>query len=142
MKRPIVQALLLVVAALVLALTANALAPRQRKLALVGWYPNATTVAPPASVVVAAPGRQPVAPVAPAPAPPTTTTAEAAVATHTLTFRQALQRAVEVNNSVERARADISVAEATKQQLLSNVLPRISATGNAIRNSEEVSFGS
>jgi outer membrane protein len=60
----------------------------------------------------------------------------------TLTFRQALQRAVEVNNTVERARADITVAEATKEQLLSNVMPRITATGNAVRNSEEVSFGS
>src|SRR5204863_2097352 len=60
----------------------------------------------------------------------------------TLTFRQALQRAVEVNNTVERARADITAAEANKEQLLSNVLPRVTATGNAIRNSEEVSFGS
>src|SRR5204862_1708177 len=60
----------------------------------------------------------------------------------TLTFRQALQRAVEVNNTVERARVDIGVAEANKEQLLSNVLPRITATGNAVRNSEEVSFGS
>jgi outer membrane protein len=68
--------------------------------------------------------------------------AVAAQAQTTLTFRQALQRAVEVNNTVERARADITVAEATKEQLLSNVMPRITATGNAVRNSEEVSFGS
>ncbi len=68
-----------------------------------------------------------------------------AVAAHaqtTLTFRQALQRAVEVNNTVERARADISVAEATKEQLLSNVMPRITASGSAIRNGEAVTFGS
>ena len=68
--------------------------------------------------------------------------AAAAQGQTTLTFRQALQRAVEVNNTVERARADITVAEATKEQLLSNVMPRITATGNAVRNSEEVSFGS
>jgi outer membrane protein len=68
-------------------------------------------------------------------------TAGAAVATQ-LTFRQALQRAVEVNNTVERARADVTAAEANKQQLLSNVMPRIAATGSATRNSEEVSFGS
>src|SRR5213594_3151677 len=67
--------------------------------------------------------------------------AEAAAATQ-LTFRQALQRAVEVNNSVERARADVTAAEANKQLLLSNVLPRIAATGSATRNSEEISFGS
>src|SRR5947208_4431887 len=44
MKRPIIQAVILILGALVLALAANALAPRQRKLALVGWYPSATTV--------------------------------------------------------------------------------------------------
>ena len=60
----------------------------------------------------------------------------------TLTFRQALQRAVEVNNTVERARAEVQAAEATKQQLLSNVLPRITASGAATRNSESVAFGS
>jgi len=59
----------------------------------------------------------------------------------TLTFRQALERAVEVNNTVERARADIQFAEANKQQLLSNVLPRITASGAATRNSEAISFG-
>ena len=59
-----------------------------------------------------------------------------------LTFRQALQRAVEVNNTVERARADVTVAEANKEQLLSNVLPRITASGSAIRNGQAVTFGS
>ena len=72
----------------------------------------------------------------------TVSLATAAQAQTTLTFRQALQRAVEVNNTVERAHAEIGVAEATKQQLLSNVLPRITATGNMTRNSEEISFGS
>ena len=59
-----------------------------------------------------------------------------------LTFRQALQRAVEVNNTVERARADVTAAEATKELLLSNVMPRITASGSAIRNGEAVTFGS
>lgn len=60
----------------------------------------------------------------------------------TLTFEEALQRALTVNNSVERARAEIGVARANRQLLLSNVLPRITATGNAVRNSTDVSFGS
>jgi len=67
--------------------------------------------------------------------------AEAAAPTQ-LTFRQALQRAVEVNNTVERARADVTAAEATKELLLSNVMPRITASGSAIRNGEAVTFGS
>ena len=59
----------------------------------------------------------------------------------TLTFQEALQRALTANNSVERARAEIGVADANRQLLLSNVLPRITATGNAVRNSTDVSFG-
>jgi outer membrane protein len=57
-----------------------------------------------------------------------------------LTFHEALERAMRVNNTVERARADVGVAEANRQQLLSNVLPRIVATGTTQRNSEAVSF--
>jgi outer membrane protein TolC len=60
----------------------------------------------------------------------------------TLTLEDALARALAVNNSVERARADIAVADAGREQLLSNVLPRITLSGAATRNSEEVSFGS
>ena len=59
-----------------------------------------------------------------------------------LTFRQALQRAVQVNNTVERARADVTAAEANKELLLSNVMPRIVASGSAIRNGQAVTFGS
>jgi rhodanese-related sulfurtransferase len=84
MKRPIVQAVVLVLASLVLAITANALASRQRKVALVGWYPNATTVAARTEgSQLAARSSQPVAAPAPVPMPATTTTttAEAAVAT-------------------------------------------------------------
>jgi outer membrane protein len=57
-----------------------------------------------------------------------------------LTFHDAMERAVRVNNTVERARADVGIAEANRQQLLSNVLPRITATGTTQRNSESVSF--
>ena len=60
----------------------------------------------------------------------------------TLTFQQALERALVVNNTVERSRADISVADANRRQLLSNVLPRITLSGAGQRNSENVSFGS
>ena len=59
-----------------------------------------------------------------------------------LTLREALQRALQVNNSVERARAEVGVAEANRRLLVSNVLPRVNATGNLVRNSEQISFGS
>jgi outer membrane protein len=59
----------------------------------------------------------------------------------TLTFEQALQRALEVNNDVERSRSNIEVAEANKDLLLSAVLPRIEADGALTRNSIEQSFG-
>ena len=92
MKHPIVQAFLVVLASMLLAIAANALASRGRKVALVGWYPNATTVTPressqpsalssqaaqPAPVVTTT---TPTMPVTPAPAP-TTATAPAAAAT-------------------------------------------------------------
>jgi rhodanese-related sulfurtransferase len=63
MKKPLIQALILIVVSFVLAVASNALASRARKVALVGWYPNATKVTPRTSVVAAAPGRQDVAPV-------------------------------------------------------------------------------
>ena len=58
-----------------------------------------------------------------------------------LTFEGALQRALEVNNTVEQSRAEIGVAEANRGMLLSAVMPRISATGNLNRNSIEQTFG-
>jgi rhodanese-related sulfurtransferase len=88
MKRPIVQAVILVLASLVLALAANALASRQRKVVLVGWYPNARTVAArtESSSQLSATSSQP-AVVVPAPAPvtvaPTTTTTAPVVPTTT-----------------------------------------------------------
>ena len=73
MNRPIVQAVILVLAAFVLGMTANALASRQRKVTWVGWYPNATRTSsqPKMAPAVAAPVP---APMTPAPAPVTTTT--------------------------------------------------------------------
>jgi outer membrane protein TolC len=47
-----------------------------------------------------------------------------------------------LKHTVVRARAEVAVAEANREFLLSNVLPRINATGNLIRNSQEVTFGS
>jgi rhodanese-related sulfurtransferase len=78
MKRnTLVQTAALIIAGLVLALVANAFASRDRKLAMVGTYPNALKV----------PSRE-AAPIAPAPiqpvtAVPTTTTTTAPVATET-----------------------------------------------------------
>ncbi len=67
--------------------------------------------------------------------------ATASAQTH-LTLQEALGRALKVNNTVERARAEVQVQNENRRFLLSQVLPRVTATGSAIRNSEEVSFGS
>jgi outer membrane protein TolC len=60
----------------------------------------------------------------------------------TLTLQQALARALQVNNTIERARAEINVVDQSRRQLLSAVMPRITTTGSTTRNSEEVAFGS
>ncbi len=59
-----------------------------------------------------------------------------------LTFQQALARALEVNNTVERSRAEVPAAEANRKFFFSQVMPRLNATGSTIRNSTQVSFGS
>lgn len=59
----------------------------------------------------------------------------------TLTLQQALTRALQVNNTIERARAEVNVADESRKQLLSQVMPRITTTGATTRNSEEVDFG-
>ncbi len=59
MKHPLLQAVLFIVAAAVLAVVSNGFAARERRLALPGWYPNATKVPvrvtepPPAAVTTA-----------------------------------------------------------------------------------------
>lgn len=63
-------------------------------------------------------------------------------AAETLTLQQALARALQVNNTIERARAEVNVVDQSRKQLLSAVMPRITTSGAATRNSEEVAFGS
>jgi outer membrane protein TolC len=58
-----------------------------------------------------------------------------------MTLQDALGRALQVNNTIERSRADIGVAEANRSYLFSQVMPRIVTTGSTIRNSTEVAFG-
>jgi len=60
----------------------------------------------------------------------------------TLTLQQALARALQVNNTIERARAEINVVDQSRKQLLSAVMPHITTSGSTTRNSEEVAFGS
>jgi outer membrane protein TolC len=67
--------------------------------------------------------------------------ASAAEAQTRLTLNDALRRALEVNNTIEGARAEIGVATATKDQLLSAVMPRITLGGALTRNSIEQTFG-
>jgi outer membrane protein len=59
-----------------------------------------------------------------------------------LTLKDALERALLANAGVERARAEVGVAEAQRKVALSAVLPRLGATGSMIRNNKEVGFGS
>jgi outer membrane protein len=59
----------------------------------------------------------------------------------TLTFDEAMRRALAVNNVVEASREEIDVAEANRNFLVSAVLPRITATGDLTRNSIEQTFG-
>ena len=58
-----------------------------------------------------------------------------------LTFDGALQRALEVNNTIERSQQDVAVAQSNKDYLLSAVMPKITLTGDLTRNSIEQSFG-
>lgn len=58
-----------------------------------------------------------------------------------LTLNEALARAMVVNNTVERTRQDIGIAEAARDQLLSAVMPRITLNGDLTRNSLEQRFG-
>jgi outer membrane protein len=58
-----------------------------------------------------------------------------------LTLGEALRRALEVNETVDRARVEVDVAEANRSLLLSAVLPRIELNGDLTRNSIEQRFG-
>jgi outer membrane protein len=61
--------------------------------------------------------------------------------TNRLTFDGALRRALEVNNTIERSREDIDIAESNRDFLLSAVMPKITLTGDLTRNSIEQTFG-
>jgi outer membrane protein len=65
----------------------------------------------------------------------------AASAQTRLTFDGALQRALEVNNTIERSQQDVNVAQSNKDYLLSAVMPKITLTGDLTRNSIEQTFG-
>ncbi len=58
-----------------------------------------------------------------------------------LTMQEALGRALQVNNTVESSRVGVHIAEENKKLLLSSILPQVQATGSAIRNTAQVSFG-
>ena len=86
MKRPFVQGVLLIVIAAVLALVSNAVAGRERRLMLPGWYPNALKV-PPRAAVTPVPSPVPTMTTSsePMPMPVPATTATVAPATATTT---------------------------------------------------------
>ena len=67
--------------------------------------------------------------------------AESLSAQTRLTFDAALERALEVNNTIERTREEIEIAEANRDFLLSAVMPKITLSGDLTRNSIEQSFG-
>ncbi|MBI2212993.1 MAG: TolC family protein [Acidobacteria bacterium] len=58
----------------------------------------------------------------------------------TLTLSEAFRRALEVNPSVGRARAEVGVAQAQKNFYLSAIMPKIGVSGRLTRNSDEVMF--
>ena len=67
--------------------------------------------------------------------------AGSAAAQTKLTFDGALRRALEVNDTIERSREEIDVADANRAFLLSAVMPRIGLDADLTRNSLEQRFG-
>jgi rhodanese-related sulfurtransferase len=89
-RKTVLQTAALIVAGLVLAIVANAFASRDRKMTLVGSYPNALKVPPREvavvpSTVVTAPEKTPVVTTAPPPPAATATTATEPAATAAVT---------------------------------------------------------
>jgi len=66
----------------------------------------------------------------------------AAAGTTTLTLHDALTRALQVNEDVERSREEVGAQKANQTYLFSQVLPRVNLTGAGTKNSTEVAFGS
>lgn len=60
--------------------------------------------------------------------------------TQTLTFEDALRRALAANPATETARAEVRASEAQLRQIRSSVLPKVELNGSATRNSDEVAF--
>jgi hypothetical protein len=58
-----------------------------------------------------------------------------------LSYDEALRRALAANPAVSRARAEVGFADAQRRTALSFVMPRVQATGGLIRNCTEVAFG-
>lgn len=58
-----------------------------------------------------------------------------------LTLPEALALALRVNNTVQRSRIEVDAAEQNRKLLLSSILPQVVASGAAIRNTTQVSFG-
>lgn len=59
----------------------------------------------------------------------------------TLSFAQAMQRALEANRNVDSAREAVAVSRAEKRAALSYVLPQLAVSGSYTRNSDEIAFG-
>jgi outer membrane protein len=78
----------------------------------------------------------------PAPAPAAPPAAGAATSPVTLTLNDALKRALDANPALGRVRAQVGIAQAQTDLAISSILPKISLTGNLIRNSLEAGFGS
>lgn len=64
----------------------------------------------------------------------------AAAAAGTVTFEQALRRALQQNPSIARAQADVDAAAAQRRLAKTAILPRINLDGAAVQNDENVSF--
>lgn len=58
----------------------------------------------------------------------------------TLTFDEALRRALQANPTTETARAEVRASEAQLRQIRSAILPKVELNGRATRNSNEVAF--
>ena len=58
-----------------------------------------------------------------------------------LTLQQALERALEVNTTVGRARARLGLADEQRRLLFTNLLPRVNISGATIENSQNVVLG-
>jgi len=66
----------------------------------------------------------------------------AADAPRPLSLEQAFARALTSNLALGRARSEVAAARGQRRAALALVLPRLAVSGSAVRNSDEVTFGS